>query len=402
MLTNDKDDQNEVILESILNHTNEGGFAMNVFKIILLFSILFCLKGVAVASMRNVRQPVCDVSAFVTLDFSGFWRVRIPNDKRLAYEDGLLALFNSRIGVYQSECLGESSVIEWQGIHKLQLTVDNSARATMQPLDRAGRAMPIPSWGHGFISESSIFLGSHEAGYLFLYALHSNIIYTLFSPNGVQIPIRFTKIADMPKAKSLPRPREGLEEAIDFQQRIYERDLNKHFISLRGWYKCLTPPNALQFGDVNEYYLKINGFNDYIPLMRRHDCYWYDDNLFDMICLDRLNGPYGRYAFDGTFLRFVRPPPASNVLDLIRLKILLADGKTRSAEYLKVQIERSDAIVANEISLYWAKGNIDARRTVFKKVNRPDVTVNNLRICRHLKDVTSTNYVESLVKESLK
>ena len=98
---------------------------MRIHTRFLLFALGFVL--VSPLSGQNVRQSVHDLSAFITLDFSSFFRVKVPAHMRVRYENGLLELLHSRIGVYQSEYIDTTLVEEWKGFHRFQLSIDNSA-----------------------------------------------------------------------------------------------------------------------------------------------------------------------------------------------------------------------------------------------------------------------------------
>ena len=83
---------------------------MRIHTRFFLFAIGFVLVNPLPG--QNVRQSVHDLSAFITLDFSSFFRVKVPAPMTAGYENGLLELLNSCIGVYQSEYIDTTLVEE--------------------------------------------------------------------------------------------------------------------------------------------------------------------------------------------------------------------------------------------------------------------------------------------------
>ena len=364
--------------------------------------LLLCLTGhvfVCIGSSQNVRQSVHDLSAFVTLDFSSFFRVKVPVHKKALYETGLLELLDSRIGVYQSELFDTTPVEEWRDVSRLQLIIDSSANVTVQGIRPDGTLLDFPTCGNGFISDSDIFLGQYERGFLFIYTIQSNTIYSVFSPNGVQIPIRFNKIGELPKCGSLPSSRPGLMEIVQLKETMPKRPSQ----SISGWYKSLTMPEPFRTKGIDEYYLKIGKSYDYFQLAVKDGRFWYDDNLFDYSRMNQWCGPHGRYAIDGDYLRFIRIPPVADLMCFIKLKALSASGgQETEVEALRKKRIEQERVVAKEISHYWVDSSKDNKMTIFKKVPQPHLAIGNISICRDGKDVTTEEGVRMLFKEITK
>ena len=350
-------------------------------------------------SGQSVRQSVHDLSALITLDFSSFFRAKVPAPMRARYESGLLELLNSRIGVYQSEYIDTTLVEEWKGFHRFQLSIDNSASVTIQAIQDDGTLSAVPSCGHGFISESDIFLGPYDNGLLFLYTMYSNTIYSVFSPNCVQRPIKFSKVSDLPKCDNLPLPCAGLREIL--QSKGKKPTYKPGDVS--GWYKCLTIPREFYLKGIDEYYLKIDNSYNYFQLTVRAGLFWYDDNLFDSPRMNSLSGPHGRYVVDGDYLKFVLTPPVPDLMCLIKLRALSTNEEHKTeVEILRKREYEMERIFSKEISRYWMDNSASNKVTVFKKVPQPHVTIGTLKICRDGKDVTTDAGVRMLLKEIMK
>ena len=373
---------------------------MNVHvKQFLLILFLIGNVFVCIASRQNVRQSVHDLSAFVTLDFSSFFRVKVPVHKKAMYETGLLELLDSRIGVYQSELFDTAPVEEWRNVSRLQLAIDSSANVTVQGIRPDGTILDIPKCSKGFISDSDIFLGQYESGFLFIYTILSNTIYSVFSPNGVQIPIRFNKIGELPKCGCLPSSRPGLMDFLQLKETMPMQPSQ----SISGWYKSLTMPEVFRTQGVNEYYLKIGKSYDYFQLAMKDGRFWYDDNLFDSSRMNQLCGPHGRYVIDGDYLRFIRIPPVADLMCSIKLKVLSAGGgQEAEVKALRKKRIEQERFVAKEISHYWMDGSTNNKVTIFRKVPQPHIAIGNISICRDGKDVTTKEGARMLFKEIMK
>ena len=374
---------------------------MRIHTRFLLFALGFVL--VSPLSGQNVRQSVHDLSAFITLDFSSFFRVKVPAHMRVRYENGLLELLHSRIGVYQSEYIDTTLVEEWKGFHRFQLSIDNSASVTIQAIRDDGTLSVVPSCGHGFISESDIFLGPYDNGFLFLYTMYSNTIYSVFSPNGVQLPIRFNKVSDLPKCDNLPPSHTGLIEFLQSEGKKAEHMFRGTPSSIGGWYKCLTIPSEFNVKGIDEYYLKIDNSYNYFQLTVRGGLFWYDDNLFDAPRMNPLSGPYGRYVVNGDYLKFIRIPPVPDLMCRIKRRALSMNGGHKTdVEILRKKEYEMDRIVSREICRYWMDGSTNTKMTVFKKIPRTHMSIETLKICRDGKDVTTEDGVRMLFKEIMK
>lgn len=370
---------------------------MRIYTRFLLFTL--GLVFASPLSGRNVRQSVHDLSAFITLDFSSFFRVKVPAPMTAGYENGLLELLNSRIGVYQSEYIDTTLVEEWKGFNKFQLSIDNSASVTIQAVRNDGTLATVSSCGHGFITESDIFLGPYDNGFLFLYTMHSNTVYTVFSPNGVQLPINFHKVSNLPKCDKLPSPRTGLIEFL----RSEGKRVTHIPQSLGGWYKCLTVPSEFNLKGIDEYYLIIDNSYHHFQLTVKDGLFWYDDNLFDAPIMNSLSGPHGRYVVDGDYLKFIRIPPVSDLMCRIKIGALsMTGGQKTKVEILRKKEYEMERMVAKEICRYWTDSTSSAKVTVFKKIPQPHVTIENLKICRDDKDVTTEGGVRMLLGEIMK
>ena len=374
---------------------------MRIHTRFFLFAIGFVLVNPLPG--QNVRQSVHDLSAFITLDFSSFFKVKVPAPMRVKYEKGLLELLNSRIGVYQSEYIDTTLSDEWKSFHRFQLSIDNSASVTIQAIQDDGTLSTVPSCGHGFISESDIFLGPYDNGFLFLYTMYSNTIYSVFSPNGVQLPIKFNKVSDLPKCDNLPLPRTILIESLQSEGKKAEQKFRGIPPSISGWYKCLTIPSELNVKGIDECYLKIDNSYNHFQLTVRGGQFWYDDNLFDSPRMNSLSGPYGRYVVDGDYLRFIRIPPVPDLMCPIKMWALSMNGECKTeVEILRKKKYEMDRIVSKEICRYWMDSSTNTKITVFKKVAQPHVTIETLKICRDGKDVTTEDGVRMLLKEIMK
>ncbi len=358
---------------------------LRILKGFILIGILlggFCnLWGLDVP----VRQRISDAGCFITYDFSDFALIKKTiGTKRPFYEAELLKLLNTRVGVYESEDVSNVNCPEWPGATSLIMQIDAHARVKIFQKNGDGKLLPLRNADGGGLSDLTIFLGPKENALLFWYAMASNSLYTLFSPNGLQFNIRFTRIRDLPHATKLPSPHEyqkylngctpmkpererptGIFEAVKVGDDYVERGFERHYL--------------------------VCGNGHAYSVFYKDSFFWYDVNM-DFTDLTDVRGPFGRYAYDGTRLRFSTVPVGEDEAGMMVLGVARATGASSNRiARLENQLTRNGGVKA------WPPPGprITLPKVIdFRRCGPLPMTLGNTRICCLDRDVTTPEKVK--------
>lgn len=356
-----------------------------VMNELLGFLLCFCLliaRSCGGTPVPFVRQPFSDAGYFITRDFSGVHGLKIHESSRPFYDTALLDLLNSRVGVYE----GDVSTVkcgEWEGARALILKIDNNANVEMSKIMRDGRRCPLSNAEDGILSDTAMFLGPKGNGLLFLYGAFADSINVLFSPNGLQIPIRFLRVGDLPKAKKLPSAK--VKQFCDC--RFFPGTQIELLPS--GTYEALGP-SAKRYGFEKQYLVCTKGKAH--TVFFKGSNYWYDVN-FERTDMNGIVGPFGRYSFGERQLKFFKVPVGQDDIGMLTLAVKRAlGGETNEIAKLEARLLRMNQTrqAAREGYTY---DNSKDLSLVFVRCAPLPMNPGNTRICACDHDITTTEKV---------
>ena len=344
-----------------------------------------CLSALVMLSFLDLfafRQSFDGVVCGRTSDFSSFDQIKFPVKCQAEYESKLLEMLNQRVGVYCCDKFSRPDVKEWRGVKKIYLYLHADARVQLFLEDNSGR-YEAPRTENGVMSERALFLGPKSDGVVFLYSCVSNMMYTLLSPNGCQIPLAFRKVSRLPLAAKLP----------DRSDRIkYSLAIPPDISRLRGWYR------QKRMTSMGRMYLRLDGTGGREIYYKKNGCFWYDDNKTGMMphWTGGMLADLGYCAvLSSGCLSFHMPPPSFDCVE--RSWQVQLGRRTCSTQRNSRQQTRKERIERDIMEVLHEYFEIDGDRCpkrIFEPVDDVKLTKENLRVIRDGTDVTSDEWKE--------
>ena len=368
----------------------------------LLYRTIAVFAGLALSSVSFAevlfRQPVSDMSFGITRDFSEL--TIAPQGYREQYNLGLLESFNQRIGRYEYVLPNGLGIAEWRSAKRLEMVIDKEANVSLLIVSGNGKKSLAPRSDNGFLSDSSIFLGPKDEGLLFLYGIHSNTIYTLFSPNQLQLPMVFKKIGTMPLAKKLPKGKDYALMIGSDKNNVdgeLSRDKRK---KMAGWYRLLEPQKRLDDLKTKALFLVVHQDTDETTILfYKGGHFVYDQGYNELCSMDIRRGPYGSYRVTEARLDFCLCPNFNE--DLLTLQKYVAKWRMddKGMSRLKSLHAEHDFCVTKYISEYWKEAATNSLRTSFLRVQPFRISADDLIVARDGMPVyTSSEYRREILK----
>lgn len=298
------------------NGENSMKLCVKKLFIVLLLVSCFCTTY----AQSGGRTTVTNIDPWVTFDFQhgigGSLRSNL-NEKIL---DDYLSWLE---GFYVSDIITVSDFDEWKDVERLCLSLYRDTGVILQLQYKNGEIKESPNSENGFFTDRDIFLGPSTNGLHFFYTASSNNIYTLFSPNGLQHKIEFTRVSNKVdyclrnKIKYNPRRQtEALRNVWWAKLRTLKIETLQ---KLHGLYASEDIMDGHAADGVTRYYLKVNQFDEHkdiskqlkvIFLKEKSDGLYYTDEIGPEPYFFHHNTSFlGAYAVSGNTISFVHEPP---------------------------------------------------------------------------------------------
>lgn len=348
-----------------------------------ILCVALMLVGYSACGDFEPRQSVRDATSIFTPDFRAF-RWRCPLAVRSEVQEAMGKLMRQREGVYRSDNIFFNDFIEWKGVARLRLHLFGNAGAALLLEDSTGNIRHAPRSEDGFFSDRFIFLGPEEDGLLFYYSIVSNRLYALFSPNGIQHRIVFTRTGEKVDKNLLVQngmsPQNRALQAERKAEEVSRKEQEEWFLKIRGVYVSDCVPERDRTNGVIRLWLKINNHNNVFLLSEEKDGLYLRMRDHDYSWINRTDSFLGMYAISDGQIRFDLNPPALDE----RARVML-DGYVRcrksseSCDVYNAYYERSIEHFNAQIPL-WINGEYG--KMVFSRVKESDFPRESIRVMR--------------------
>lgn len=348
----------------------------------------------------GVRDNISFARSHRTKDFSNFLGTGYASKQSRRFEmysdffqREFVRLFLKRSGIWVSDEQDFSEIAEWCGVKRLRLEVRQPTNVKLLLEYANGEVKEAPSSEPGLITDCAIFFGPCDAGMLFYYVVDDELMYTLFSPHGVQRNIPFRRIekfcADLEVCNSNNVLRTTVNTATPTMA-----SRRKMLNNIKGFYKysdisSYTPSYVKGF---DEYYLVVGSVtnstdNARLLYKKKGKFYWYPywDNecMYAVEVMGEYDGLYGPWVLlDNGDLCFADEPPLPQDEFLeVEMSWYGEYGITTSQYFVDLECEYISSYKSFRRRIdRWKTNSNGKRQIVFKRIPPLRLTVDDFGI----------------------